>query len=73
LGAVDDLWGGTWTGTHIKSSNFRIRITAKATGGSGGYWSVDYCTVTVTYTAGITTYTKTYDVDTYVQETFTKN
>ena len=50
VGAVDYLWGGTFTAAHIKSSNFRVRITAKASGGSGALWHVDEISVRVYYT-----------------------
>lgn len=49
-GGSTDLWGGTWTATHIKSSSFRIRITAIGSGKSGGAWAADYCTCKVYYT-----------------------
>lgn len=52
VGGPTNLWGGTWSDTHIKSTNFRIRVTAMASGKSGGAWNADYCTVKVYYTAG---------------------
>lgn len=53
VGGATDLWDGTWTASHIKSTNFRIRVTAIASGAAGGYWGADYCQVTVYYTGGV--------------------
>lgn len=50
VGGATNLWGGTWTATHIKSTNFRIRVTANAAGKSGGAWNADHCTCKVYYT-----------------------
>jgi len=51
LGTPTDLWGGTWTAAHIKSSAFRIRVTSVVQGKSDAYWGADHCTCTVYYTA----------------------
>ena len=51
LGTPTDLWGGTWSDTHIKSSLFRIRVTSVVSGKSDAYWGADHCTCTVYYTA----------------------
>lgn len=49
VGGAADTWGGTWTGSHIKSTNFRIRLKKNY---NTGVWNVhDCCTVTVYYTA----------------------
>ena len=50
-GTPTDLWGGTWTAAHIKSSAFRIRVTSVVQGKSDAYWGADHCTCTVYYTA----------------------
>lgn len=51
LGTPTDLWGGTWTAAHIKSSSFRIRVNGLVQGKSDVSWAADHCTVTVYYTA----------------------
>lgn len=50
VGGATNLWGGAWTAAHVKSTAFRIRVTAKASGKSGGAWNADYCTCKVYYT-----------------------
>lgn len=50
-GGSTDLWGGTWTAAHIKSDNFRIRITSKAVGASGTIWGIDTLRTYVWYSA----------------------
>ena len=50
-GTPTDLWAGTWTAAHIKSSAFRIRVTSEVQGKSDASWSADHCTCTVYYTA----------------------
>lgn len=50
VGDSTDLWGGTWTPAHIKSSSFQLRLRAKAAGKSGGGWMADNVSVTVYYT-----------------------
>lgn len=50
VGGSGNLWGGTWTAAWIKSSSFRIRVRAKASGKSGADWVADNATITVYYT-----------------------
>lgn len=51
VGGPTNLWTGTFTAAHIKSSAFRIRVESKAQGKSGAAWAADWCQVTVYYTA----------------------
>ena len=55
VGGGTDKWGGTWTAAHIKSTDFRMRVTAKATGGSGDQWYCDNAIVSVWYTEAAAT------------------
>lgn len=50
LGTPTDLWGGTWSDTHIKSSSFRIRVTSVVSGKNDASWAADHCTCKVYYT-----------------------
>jgi hypothetical protein len=47
-GSTSDLWGTTWTAANINASNFGVKFVARA-GSSSATASVDYITVTVTY------------------------
>jgi len=49
LGSPTDLWGGTWTATHINSTNFRLLLYYLKTG-KANYFYVDHIEVTVYYT-----------------------
>ena len=49
-GSKSDLWGTTWSAADVNDSGFGVKFTAK-TGSTGTTASVDYISVTVTYTA----------------------
>lgn len=50
VGGSTDTWGGTWSDTHIKSTSFRIRVTAQTAGKAGASWLADSCSCKVYYT-----------------------
>jgi hypothetical protein len=49
-GSSSDLWGETWSDTDINSSTFGAALSAKATSALATA-SVDFCRITVYYTA----------------------
>ncbi len=49
-GSTSDLWSGTWTPADINNANFGLRFVAKNFAGTSQTASVDYVTITVTYT-----------------------
>lgn len=49
LGAVNDVWGHTWTAAQLSTANFRIRLTDATTQSNKNY-RLDYLAVTVQYT-----------------------
>jgi len=57
-GGSTDTWGRTWVDTEFSNANFIARMN-KDSGTSGGSIDTDYISVTVTYTAAVTTNTAT--------------
>jgi Tfp pilus assembly protein PilX len=47
-GDTDDLWSTTWTAADVNNANFGVKFVAKA-GSTAATASVDYISVTVTY------------------------
>jgi hypothetical protein len=48
-GSSADLWGTTWTAADLNASNFGLRFTGKNTGAASATASLDWVSVTVTY------------------------
>jgi hypothetical protein len=49
LGAANDTWGRTWTGTNLSNANFRVRLT-DVTSQPNKDFLLEYLAVQVTYT-----------------------
>jgi hypothetical protein len=48
-GDVNDLWGTTWTAADVNNANFGVRFAAQNTGAQSATASIDYISITVTY------------------------
>ncbi len=49
LGTASDIWGHTWSSTELNDTNFRVRITSRASDTSRDF-RLEYAAVRVTYT-----------------------
>ncbi|HCV43174.1 MAG TPA: hypothetical protein DGH68_06795, partial [Bacteroidetes bacterium] len=54
-GGTADLWGATWTPAEVNATNFGVALSANSTNSRTA--SVDYMTISVTYTPAPQTYT----------------
>lgn len=52
-GSTSNLWGTTWTPTQINASNFGVALSVDNNNSNSRTASVDYITVTVTYTEAV--------------------
>ncbi len=52
-GSGSDLWGTTLTAADVINSGFGVRLVARNTSGTSVVGSVDYVSITITYTADV--------------------